>query len=595
MRLKRILAFFFALTMVFAALPALATGEGGAAAPASPTAPGPSATEITMTDANSGYGVAYILVSISNNSSEAITLTDVTCTSKRVIKDAVLLPNNNAPIAIASGDSYQFILSKGVASSVTGSVTETFDFTFTSVTTPIFKKSSSVSLTFAEATPSATPAPGTSSPAFRLSAYDKAGKFVNTPSGNAGDKVTVRIPLVCIDGPVDHVTVTPKLSTNLDEFPFDITLLDYTLAYDSSVKQGEIIECQYVDLRIGKKVTSGVKKVDFTVSYVPRWGSTDAPQTQDVSIYVNVVKGYTEATGGDTPTAVSQPKVILESYSMSTDKIYAGEEFEVTFTLKNTSTAEAVQNIQISISDTSDTGKLLPAQNGSNTLYIQRIDKDSSYTVKYAMQSAADIEPKAYKLALAIAYEGAKKVAAYTANETISVTILQKIRLKFDDPVFYDDCLVGSPCGVSLAMYNMGRSSVYNCMVAVEGDGLAMEETYFGGTVTSGGTMSADFSIIASTAGDISGAFVVSYEDSLGEAMEERIPFTLSVQDMSYEEPVLNDPSMNVDPTAEAGAGVSGGLPVWAWIAIGVGVLGCAAVVLLVIRRKKHSKELEDV
>lgn len=584
MKLKRIMSFVFAAVLVFAAMPTLAADP-------------PDGVTVTVTAVEAPVGCSYLLLHITNIKTEEITLTEVSCIQSTV--SDIEGKKFNLPtveMCKVEASSSKDILVYITSNTSENNATVVLKFSFTA-STPLDIGNVTATMTFAHAdsTGSGSSTDTKSSPAFRLSAYDKAGKFVSTPSGNAGDKVTVRIPLVCIDGPVDHVTVTPKLSTNLDEFPFDITLLDYTLAYDSQVKQGEIIECQYVDLRIGKKVTSGVKKVDFTVSYVPRWGSTDTPQTQDVSIYVNVVKGYTESTGGTTPTVVSQPKVILESYSMSTDKIYAGEEFEVTFTLKNTSSEEAVKNIQISITDTSDTGKLLPAQNGSNTLYIAKIDKDSSYTVKYAMQSAADIEPKAYKLALAIAYEGARNVAAYTANETISVTVLQKVRLKFDDPVFYDDCLLGSSCGVSLAMYNMGRSSIYNCMISVEGDGLAMEETYFGGTVTSGGTMSADFSIIASTAGDISGTFIVSYEDSLGEAMEERIPFTLYVQDMSADDPMIDDPSMYTDPSVDAGAGVSGGMPAWAWIAIGVGVLGCAAVVLIVIRKNKRSKELEDV
>ena len=58
--------------------------------------------------------------------------------------------------------------------------------------------------------------------------------------------------------------------------------------------------------------------------------------------------------------------------------------------------------------------------------------------------------------------------------------------------------------------------------------------------------------------------------------------------DPGFEEPGIYEPGI------DTGAGVSGGLPLWAWIVIGVGVLGCAAAVLLVLR-KKRSKQLEDV
>ena len=74
---------------------------------------------------------------------------------------------------------------------------------------------------------------------------------------------------------------------------------------------------------------------------------------------------------------------------------------------------------------------------------------------------------------------------------------------------------VGQSCALYFALYNMGKAPIYNCMVDVEGEGLAMEETYFGGTVAAGSTMRADFSIIPSVGGDIAGEIVITYEDAV--------------------------------------------------------------------------------
>lgn len=588
MKLRKIFVLVFSLMLMLSAVPALAA-EGDASA---------TTVDVKLTDANSINSQAYILVDITNNSDETILLKSVTCTSLRSLPGALTLPGGVTTKPIMPDESYQVLLSATVSSSKTGSFTEMLDFEFTvdkvaPAEDTTFTKNASVTLNFPELSSDNS---NTLDSSFRLSAYDRSQKIVATPSGDAGDTIKIRVPLVCLWGPVVNISITPKLSTSLDEFPFDISQVDYTQRYSGGVETGEVIEFDY-NLKLAKKVTAGVKKVDFIVTYTNLWGSDNTAKTATVSIYVNVINGYTVETPGTTPV-VSQPKLILESYSFSTDKIYAGEEFELSFTLKNTSTVEAVQNIQISIADTADTGKLLPAENGSNTIYISKIEKGESYTVSYKMQSAADIDPKAYKLGLSMAYEGAKNVVAYTATDTISVTILQKVRLKFDTPVFYDECYVGSTCGAYLAMYNMGRSSVYNCMVSVEGDGLQMEETYFGGTVAAGSTMSADFNIITNTAGQIDGFIVVTYEDSLGEQMEERIPISLYVNDMGgmdggVVDPGFEDPGI-YEPGIDTGAGVSTGLPLWAWIAIGAGALGCAAAVLLVLK-KRRNKQLEDV
>jgi len=319
-------------------------------------------------------------------------------------------------------------------------------------------------------------------PAFRLSSYDEAGEFVPAPSGNAGKGVVVRIPLQCLRSNISNVTITPVLSTSLDSFPFEISALDYTQGLAGSLYRGAIVEFRYSGFKLNKMVTAGVKKVDFTISWLEDWDATNTRQSMTISIYVNVIKGYEEATNPDGTKPVSKPKVILDSYSISTDKIYAGEQFDVKFTLRNTSDEEAVQNIQISISDTAEVGKLMPANNGSNTLYIAKIGKGETHTETISMQSAPDTEAKAYTLQLDFSYEGASNVASYTATETIAIPILQRIRIKVDEPTVYDDPWVGQSCALYFALYNMGKAPIYNCMVDVEGEGLAMEETYFGGS-----------------------------------------------------------------------------------------------------------------
>ena len=238
--------------------------------------------------------------------------------------------------------------------------------------------------------------------------------------------MVVRIPLQCLRSNISNVTITPVLSTELDAFPFEITALDYTQGLSGSLYRGAIFEFRYSNLKFNEKVTAGVKKVDFTISWTEDWSTSNTPQSMTISIYVNVIKGYEAETGPDGTQPVSKPKVILDSYSISTEKIYAGEQFDVTFTLRNTSEEEAVQNIQISISDTAEVGKLMPANNGSNTLYIAKIGKGETHTETISMQSAPDTEAKAYTLQLDFSYEGASNIASYTATETIAIPIFQR-------------------------------------------------------------------------------------------------------------------------------------------------------------------------
>lgn len=447
-------------------------------------------------------------------------------------------------------------------------------------------------------TPESTPDPEAK---LRLSPVDANGLLVPAPEGDYGEAISVRIPLLCQRSSVYDLKITPALSNDIEKFPFDIEAVDYMLTYPNSLQPGNIVEFTY-NFRLSKKATTGVKQVDFNLSYRTggdAWsGGANAGklETATISIFVNVKKGLAPSTG-DGEGAGSTPKLIVESYSISSDKIYAGETFDVTVTLRNTSSSEDIQNLQIGFKDTQEVAKLVPASGGSNTLYIKKIAKGDSVTEVISLQTAPDTEAKAYTLGLDFSYEGASDNKAYTAGETIAIPILQKIRVKFDDPTIYDsEAWVGQSCGMYVRMYNMGKSSLYNCMIEVEGEGLEMEETYFGGNISSGSTMSADFSVIPSVAGEIQGEVVITYEDVYGEPSEERLPFTLMVnEEVTFDDPMMGMEGM--DGMEVYGPGMEesgGGMPWWGWVLCGLGVVALG-VGGLMIYRKKRARHLEDV
>ena len=444
--------------------------------------------------------------------------------------------------------------------------------------------------------PSATEAPKKEDSEFRIrtSSVDSNGVCVLTPSGDYGDQLEVRLPLTCTNGYVYDLKVTPVLSNDIEKFPFDIDLVDYTLSYPGSIGRGQVVEFLY-HLRLSKKATVGVKQVDFNVTYRNDEGDL---KSGTVSLFVNVRKGLSPTSDKDTTTSV--PKLIIESYKLSSDKIYAGETFDLEFTIKNTSDSTNLQNVQIHIKDAGETATIVPASGGSNTLYISKIGKGQSSSQKVSLQTAPDATAKAYTLNVDFSYESASTNAAHTANETIAVPILQKIRLKCDEPTVYDDVsYLDSSTSMSIKMYNMGRSSIYNCIVDVEGNGLKLEESYFGGTLSAGSTLAADISVIPSEAGDIQGTVVISYEDVYGEPGEERLPFTLHVEDpnagMENMEGMegMGGEGMEGGMTDPGMEGGSKGFPWWGWV-IGAGALGGGGFFGFKKLKKSRARSLED-
>lgn len=595
---RRIIALLTAAMLLMAICPA-ALAEPTPTPTPTPT-PAPAVTEakdvsVSVGSPIVGTGTVFIPVTITNGGGVDIKL-DSTVTTKGTV-----LPKSIAAdaVTIPAGASVDILLNPAFSANNSGTFADLLTFTFDDKK---ITKTANITLTIDAANPSPTPDPSQATAAFRLSSYDPNGLIVTTASGKNGGKVLVRLPLMCVSGPVMNIKVAPKLSTSLDEFPFAIERVDYTVGYNGFINANQIIEFQF-DMRFADKVTAGIKKVDFTVTYERGWGSAEGSSTEscDVSLYVNVTKGYEavgETPGGETTQTL--PKLVVDSYSFSEEKIYAGETFTLTFTVRNTSNEEDTKSILLTMTNNADTGKLTPAE-GSNTLYIDKLAKGESKTMTMSIATAPDTEAKAYEIKLDFEYEGTKTRPATLAkgesSASIPVTVMQKIRLKIDDPTVDGEAMEGESVPVYFSLYNMGRSPIYNCMVTVEGDGLSLEDSFFQGTVAAGNSMRADLSIITATPGQIDGEIVISYEDSLEEKMEERLPLSLYVTE-AYNPDMnggMDDPGFIDQPTI---GGMddpsSSGTPVWIWIVLGV-VVAAAIVVAIILLKKKRAKTLEDV
>lgn len=593
---QKITALLLAAVLFAAICPAVLaeSGEGGE------TMPTAKEVSISVSSPILGTGIVYIPITITNMTDAQVSLDSVT--SRNGLFSNITFTKEDGLNKVESQRSRDILLTATLSTAMPGTYADLLVFELSNNDNYKEKKTANFTLTIPEMQPQTSPEPGKATAAFRLSSFDANGLIVPTAAGKNGGKVQVRLPLLCVDGPVSNIKAVPKLSTSLDEFPFAIEQVDYTIGYNGMIGVNQIIEFQF-NLRFADKVTAGVKKVDFTITYDRGWASAtgDSSESCDISLYVNVTRGYEAAgsePGGETTAAL--PKIVVDSYSFSSDKIYAGEDFDLTFTVRNTSNEEETKSILVTVTNNAETGKLTPAS-GSNTLYIDKLGKGESKTMTMSIATAPDTEAKAYEIKLEFDYEGTKTRPATLSNgqssASIPVTIMQKIRLKIEDPTIDGEPMEGESVPVYFSMYNMGRSSIYNCMVTVEGDGLSMEESFFQGTVAAGSTMRADFSLITATPGQIDGEIVITYEDSLEEKMEERLPLSLYVSEAYNPDmyPGVVDPDGMIDTMGGMeDPSASGGIPVWVWIVGGV-VAAAAVVAVIIILKKKRARALEDV
>ena len=183
-----------------------------------------------------------------------------------------------------------------------------------------------------------------------------------------------------------------------------------------------------------------------------------------------------------------------------------------------------------------------------------------------------------------------KNRADFEEKASISVPVLQKARVRINDPVIYDDPWVGSSVSAGVTLYNLGKSTLYNCMVDVVGDGVTLEESYFGGNIAAGGTMRADLNVTPTAAGQLDAKVRVTYEDVNGNATEELLPMSMFVN----EEPAGGMVSPGNGGTEVPGDKPAGANIGWVFWTLG-GIAVATGIVFLGIKaKKKRERALEE-
>lgn len=132
----------------------------------------------------------------------------------------------------------------------------------------------------------------------------------------------------------------------------------------------------------------------------------------------------------------------------------------------------------------------------------------------------------------------------------------------------------------------MGKSTLYNFMVKLEGKFKVEGSSYFVGNFDPGKSDTFDGMITPDAPGSITGNILFTYEDASGKTQEVRKEIALNVMEM----PVQKEfPGAGQIPPVQEGKKI----PIWAFIAGGVVLAVVALIVILVIRKKiKARKEL---
>ncbi|MBQ7065885.1 MAG: hypothetical protein IJN92_03610 [Lachnospiraceae bacterium] len=429
------------------------------------------------------------------------------------------------------------------------------------------------------------------------------GDCVPTPTANYGQKVHVILPIYNLGvETVTNLVITPTVSTKAEEWPFRldtvglVQCVDYVPASpNKDVAYANRREVEW-DLVLRDDVLTGTYKLEFNVSYY-RNGSIE---TANLYTYINTKgasgSGSLEATDGE---KASNPRIIVTGFETNPKEVFAGDTFELTIHVQNTSKRTSVNNIMFSLeaaqegTDENNTFAAFLPTSGSSTVFMDTIGSEQSADIKIEMTAKADLAQKPYVLEVKSEYEDSDN-NQYTASSNVSIPIKQVAKYELSSfDVMPENINVGAESNVMFSIYNTGKTTLYNVQVTFKGDSISGGDTFLG-KIEPGGTGNVDAMITGAAATMDEGIVkaVISYEDESGNKTEEEKEFTLFVQ-----EEMMDDFAGEMELMDDMeGEGTNSSK--WVIIVVVVVIVILAVVVIIVFlnlkKKKKNQTELNE-
>lgn len=410
---------------------------------------------------------------------------------------------------------------------------------------------------------------------------------------------------------VTDVVVTPNVSTKVSEWPFviqtatDARMIAALPAADSVEQSYALRQDVTWDFVVAKDAMTGTYPLTFHVKYY----RNGAVEETDLTTYMNItgapesgtLESLAPATGN-----TSTPRIVVTGFSTDPAEVFAGDTFNLTIDIQNTSAQTAVSNIQFDLAaaqagdDKDTTYEAFLPTSGSATVYVDRIAPGATTQISIEMTARSDLTQKPYVIEVKANYED-ETFNKYQASTNLSIPVKQIARVDTSEAdVLPESIAVGGSTNIMFSVYNMGKTTLYNVQVAFEGDTVA-GGNMFVGKIEPGATGNVDVMVdgIAPTMDEGYITAIVSYEDEAGNVSTLEKEIMLYVYEENYdsfaEEGFYDDFMMGEE--GDMGGGLSAGWII-AIIAAVVAVVVVIVVIIIVKKKKKKAdllKDLEDI
>lgn len=213
----------------------------------------------------------------------------------------------------------------------------------------------------------------------------------------------------------------------------------------------------------------------------------------------------------------SQPRLMVTGYVVENDYLTPEKDGKITVTLQNMHPSKAVKNIKLSIGDEAD--EIRP--DGMGTKYVSSIGAGKIYSWEIDVSVIHSATVGEHKLSFTCEYED-NFGSGYSANDTLRVQVRQPAKLDYDGAKLPVKVVQEDTVTLNINLMNTGKSTLYNCKVEYDIDGLESGGSSFAGEIPVGEskTATANLRVDSEKTGNVKGTIKITYEDAFGKTYE---------------------------------------------------------------------------
>lgn len=352
-------------------------------------------------------------------------------------------------------------------------------------------------------------------------------------------------------------------------------------------------------LKVGENIPEGLNALNLRYSYDIETSSGEKTQTETVTLYILDVQNPEERE-----VFISFPKLMVSNFYTDVEEVKAGSIFDFTFEFLNTNDSINAKNIKVTVSS-----EVFSITAGGNSFFINEIKAQETAPITINLKASAAATTGAYPIDISIEYEYDGMVVTENhsgAKETAKIMLQVKENLRPVVENVYlgwgDNPIINQAITMNFEFYNMGKSTLNNTYVTVEGDFMLANgsNSYYIGNISAGMPEYVEFDVIPLVEGNAVGKMIIHMEDSNGDEVTMEKEFTSYVvgetswedpgyYDPGYYDPGYTDPSMPVDGDAAE----EPILPLWMFLCIQGAILVIVIPVTRAIRLAAYRRKIK--